>query len=141
MGKINIGRVILGGLVAGIIMNIFEDVMNGWYLANFWPAQMRSLDLPALGGAGVIAFNIMGLALGVAAVWTYAAIRPRFGAGHRTAIIAGVLTWLTAIVIGDAAPTIMGVYPMPTVCLLVAVGLVEVVLGTLAGAWLYKEAA
>src|SRR5712691_5631989 len=34
MGKINWNRVILGGLVAGVIINIFEFVLNGLILAK-----------------------------------------------------------------------------------------------------------
>ena len=34
MNKINLGRVILGGLVAGLIVNLFEDVLNGMVLAS-----------------------------------------------------------------------------------------------------------
>jgi hypothetical protein len=34
MGKINWNRVILGGLVAGAIVNIFEYVLNGVVLAK-----------------------------------------------------------------------------------------------------------
>lgn len=36
MGKINWNRVILGGLVAGAIINIFEYVLNGWFLPKTW---------------------------------------------------------------------------------------------------------
>ena len=35
-------------------------------------------------------------ALGIAAVWLYAAIRPRYGAGPRTAVIAGLAVWVMA---------------------------------------------
>jgi hypothetical protein len=140
MGKINTGRVILGGLIAGLIFNIFEDVLNGWYLANVWPEVMRNLGLPKVDQFGIIEFNLMGFLLGIAAVWIYAAIRPRFGAGPRTAVYAGILTWFTAVFVGDSAPSIMGVYPMATAFVLVVVGLVECVVGTLAGAYFYKEA-
>ncbi len=39
MGKINWTRVILGGLVAGVIINVFESVLNGVILTKIWRRQ------------------------------------------------------------------------------------------------------
>ncbi len=36
MGKINWGRVLLGGLLAGVIVNIFEYVMNVVVFGRDW---------------------------------------------------------------------------------------------------------
>ena len=41
-------------------------------------------------------FNLLGLAGGIAVIWIYAAIRPRFGAGMSTAVRAGLASWLSA---------------------------------------------
>jgi hypothetical protein len=139
MGRINLGRVILGGIVAGVIINLFEFVLNGVLLTSQWTALMVSINRPALGGSAIVCFNIFGFALGLAAVWTYAAIRPRFGEGPKTALYAALLTWVTGYVLVDMTPTIMGVFPMSMTWMLIGVGLVEIVLATLAGAWLYKE--
>jgi len=43
MGKINWVRVLLGGLVAGLVINIFEYVTNGVVLAANWNAAMKAL--------------------------------------------------------------------------------------------------
>lgn len=139
MGKINLGRVILGGIVAGIVINVFEFALNGWYYADQWTRVMASINRPALGTHAIVAFNIVGFALGIAAVWTYAAIRPRFGIGPRTAFIAAVLTWVVGYALATAIPLIMGIYPLPMALTMIAVGLVEIVVATLAGAYLYKE--
>lgn len=140
MGSINLGRVILGGFVAGIIIDVFEFFLNGVLLADQWPGVMASINRPAIGMHDVILFNIIGLIEGVVAVWTYAAIRPRFGAGVKTAIYAGGLTWVTAYALATTTPVIMGVFPLRMACVMVAIGLVEIVVATIAGAWLYKEA-
>ena len=49
MGRINWGRVFVGGLVAGLIINLFEYVTNGVVLAANWGAPMKALGrhLPA----------------------------------------------------------------------------------------------
>jgi NhaP-type Na+/H+ or K+/H+ antiporter len=140
LAKINVGRVIVGGIVAGIVINIFEFVLNGVVLAKQWTDLMVSLNRPALGMHEIVAFNIVGFVLGLAAVWTYAAIRPRFGAGPKTAVYAALLTWVTGYVLADGMPTIMGVYPHSMMPMLIGVGLVEIVVATWAGAYFYKEA-
>ena len=43
MGRINWGRVFVGGLVAGLIINVFEYVTNGVVLAANWDAPMKAL--------------------------------------------------------------------------------------------------
>ena len=139
MSKINVGRVILGGLVAGVVIDIFEFVLNGVVLAEQWKSIMANMNLPLMGQTEIIWFNVMGLVLGIIAVWTYAAIRPRFGAGVKTAVFAGVLTWLTACVYGNAMSTIIGMFPMQLTLTLAGVGLVELIVASIAGAWLYKE--
>jgi hypothetical protein len=139
MSKINLSRVILGGIVAGIIIDIFEYVLNGVVLNSQWADLMTKLNLPMIGMNQIIWFNVLGLVLGIVAVWTYAAIRPRFGAGVKTAVIAGLLTWVTAYLLAAAFPAVSGIFPMSLAIIMVCVGLVEIVVATIAGAWLYKE--
>lgn len=139
MNRINLGRVIVGGIVAGIIVDIFEFVLNGWYLAPQWNSVMASLNRTPVDTNAIIAFNIMGLVYGLAAVWTYAAIRPRFGEGPGTAVRAALLIWVTGYVLADAALLVMGIFPLSLTVTLIAVGLVEIVVATLAGGYFYKE--
>jgi hypothetical protein len=139
MSKINIGRVIAGGLLAGIIINAFEYVLNGIVMAPEWTSIMKSLNRPDFSNQSIIWFNVIGFVTGIAAVWTYAAIRPRFGAGPRTAVIAALLTWLTAYALADAAPVAAGMFPLHPIVLMLAVQIVEIIVATMAGAWLYKE--
>jgi hypothetical protein len=139
MGRINLGRVVLGGLVAGVIICAFEFVLNGLALKDQWIDLMHAIGREPLGMTEVLYFNIFAFIQGFAAVWTYAAIRPRFGEGPMTAIVASLLTWVTAYVLVDGMPTIMGVFPLSMTLTLLGVGLIEIVVATLAGAWLYKE--
>ena len=141
MTKINLGRVILGGIVAGIIINVVEDVLQGPILGGQWNQVMRSLNRPDLNTNQIIAFNVLGFLTGLVAVWTYAAIRPRFGAGPKTAVIAGVLTWVGAFFMVYAFPVVMGIFPISLSVICLAVGFVEMIVATIVGAWLYKEAA
>ena len=92
MGKINWNRVILGGLVAGVIINIFEFALHGFVLAKDMDAAVRALGRE-VGGGALLMFLAWGFLVGIFAVWLYAAIRPRYGAGAKTALCAGAAVW------------------------------------------------
>ena len=138
---INVTRVIAGGLLAGIVFDLFEAVMNGMLMRPQWAAIMTSLNRPQFAPSQILLFNIVGLVTGLAAVWTYAAIRPRFGSGPRTALIAAALTWVTAKAVVAAYPLISGIYPVQPMAIMLTLQMAEIALGTLAGAWLYRESA
>jgi len=139
MGNINLGRVILGGLVAGLVLNIGESVLNGMLLS----AQMQSFMTQHRFAepANFIAIAVvMTFVLGIVIVLGYACIRPRFGPGVKTAIIAAVFAWFgTYVYLGIIDGRLMSV-PMNLILMKIGWGLVEYCLGAIAGAWLYKEA-
>lgn len=142
MTKINLGRVILGGVIAGIVADILAYLVDGVLLAPQWADGMKALGRPEFTINQWIGFNLIGLALGIFTIWLYAAIRPRYGAGPRAAICAGVAVWVAGTLLPNIA--IMGVgnlFPMNVVALSTLGGLVELVAGALTGAALYQEAA
>ena len=141
MQGINTSRVLLGGLLAGAVINIIEFLLNGVVLAGQWSAAMVRLGLSGETTAiQITGFNIAGFAIGILAVWLYAAIRPRYGVGARTAAFAGLAVWLLGYVLPMAGPGLLGFLPGRMITIFLAVGLPEVILATVAGAWLYREA-
>ena len=79
MRKINWVRVILGGLLAGVVINVIEFITNGVVLAADWEAAMKLAGRPtAPSGGALIVLTIWGFLMGIAAIWLYAAARPRF---------------------------------------------------------------
>src|SRR5579871_485635 len=138
MSKINFGRVILGGIIAGIIIDVVEYVLNAIVLSDRWNAIMSAHNLPPFTTTAIIVFNIIGLITGIAAVWTYAAIRPRFGEGPGTAVIAALLIWVVGYLLADAGNAVVGLYSVSITVIMVSVGLVEIVVATLAGAFIYQ---
>src|SRR5438445_6841156 len=112
MTHTNRGRVILGGLLAGLVINIVEFVTNGVVLREAWGQAMQALGKPAQLSAGaIVVFNIWGFLLGIAAVWLYAAIRPRYGAGPGTPIRAGVVAWAIAVFLANLGNYPLGLFP------------------------------
>ena len=94
---------------------------------------------PELGTEPIIGFVVFAFLLGIGIVWLYAAIRPRFGAGVKTAIIAGVLAWLFAYAYPNFGMVFMGFFPIGLTTFTTVWGLAEVLIGAIAGAWVYTE--
>jgi hypothetical protein len=140
MDKINVGRVILGGIVAGIVSDILGYLVDGVLLAPQWSYDMWKLGRPYLTNHQIIGFNVLGLATGIALIWLYAAIRPRLGAGLLTAIYAGLAVWFIGILIPNASFMVVAhLFGRHLALYTTAGGLVETLAGALAGAALYKE--
>ena len=139
MSRINVVRVILGGLLAGLVVNVSETILNVVVVASSMEAALHERNLPPLGIQPIIGFVVLAFLLGIATVWLYAAIRPRFGAGPGTAVIAGVAVWFFAYLYSGVGTTLMSFLPAGLMTLTLAWGLVEIVLGALAGAWVYRE--
>ena len=142
MAGINTGKVITGGLLAGLVFNVLDFLSNTVIFGSEIQANFARLGLdPAametpMGIATWVAIDFL---FGIVAVWTYAAIRPRFGAGARTAAYAGGVLWLAVslVIFGFAQA---GMFPMGLFLKYGLMALVINVVGAIAGAWAYKEA-
>jgi hypothetical protein len=142
MGKLNVGRLILGGIVAGIVADLLGYLVDGVLLAPRWAAGMTKLGRPDFATNQWIWFNLFGLATGIFVLWLYAAIRPRFGAGPKTAICAGLAVWFVGVLVPNAGLMwAAGLFSAHLTLYTTLGGIVEWVAGALAGAALYKEAA
>jgi hypothetical protein len=97
---INTNKVVIGGLAAGLVMNIIDFVVNMFIIGARMKAESDAFK-PGMGDAMMqssvmVSYIVMDFVLGILLVWTYAAFRPRFGPGPRTAIYVAVLFWLLA---------------------------------------------
>ena len=142
MGRINLGRVILGGLVAGIVANILGYLVDGVLLAPRWTAALQALGKGDFTTNQILGFNILGLAYGIFAVWLYAAIRPRYGSGPKTALCAGLAVWVAGVLLPNAGLMgVVGLFPTDLTVMSTLAGAVEWAAAILAGAALYQEGA
>jgi hypothetical protein len=140
MGKINVGRVLLAGLVAGLVSDALGYLVDGILLAPRWSEGMLALGRSEFSPNQWIWFNLLGLVGGIVLIWIYAAIRPRFGAGAGTAILAGLAVW----VVGSLIPNLSfmwfgGLFPKHLTMYTTSGALIEILAGALAGAALYSE--
>lgn len=141
MGKINGGRVIIGGLVAAVVIFLSHILFHAVFGERILAAFDAILTRPMLQDARThVTFIVLMLVQGFLMIYLYALARPRLGPGPKTAlsigIIVGVLTFmipnLALVAITGANPQILWIAGMW--------GTVGSIVATLAGAALYKEA-
>jgi hypothetical protein len=140
MGKINAGRVVLGGLAAGLILNIGEYLLNDRVLATQMAELFRRCGFPKPGTNFIVLAVVITFVLGIVIVLGYAAIRPRFGPGPKSAIIAGLFAWFGVVVYKQVIVVGLGMEPTNVFALVLVWELVEYLLAAIVGAWLYSEA-
>jgi hypothetical protein len=141
MKGINLGRVILGGIVAGIVVNISEFLLNEKVLKSEWDAAMKSMGKTMPADSAILVWILFGFVVGIGAVWLYAAIRPRYGAGAGTAVRAGITVWFFMSLLPTIAEANLGLFPKNVLMTSVIWSLVELIIATVLGAWLYRESA
>ena len=139
MGQINWSRVLLGGFVAGLVMNVSEFIMTVPVLGTRMQAELTNHNLPPMGGGVMTFYIVMAFLVGTLTVWLYAAIRPRYGPGPKTATCAGLTVWFLGALRSRLGLATLGVFSTGLMAFAVLWALVEMTLASLAGAWLYKE--
>jgi len=139
---INTGKVLIGGIVAGVVMNAIDFIVNMFIVGARMKAETDAfkpgLSDQMMSASTMVSYIVMDFVLGIALVWTYAAIRPRFGPGIRTASYAAILFWLLACIflLGYLHMGMMSTGLWFTFAFL---GLVNFLLSAWAGAKFYTE--
>jgi len=136
MSKVNWPRVLLSGIVAGIVWIILGAVVTALLGRDFAALPGNHLGRPT---PWFILFSIIiDLLEGISILWLYAAIRPLYGRATKTAIVAAFAWWFI-VSLGDATWCSFGFFPPRTVIPLMAGTLPALILATIAGARFYKE--
>lgn len=145
MGKINWGRVVLGGAFSGFVLIVLATAATALFLGRQSLRTAIHALRPSTSGIGTPLFFVCVIfVLGMLMTWWYAAIRPLFGPGLKTAAVAGLAMWVTAIwlgVVGFAFKSVaMGEpYALPSGPMVPILYLLIAITSTVAGAWIYKE--
>jgi hypothetical protein len=141
MRKINLIRLLLGGIVAGIVGDVLGYLVDGVLLAPQWSDAMLALYKNEFSTTQIVEFNVIGLVLGIVSILIYVAFRPLFGANWKTAIYAGLTVWVIGVLLPNVSfMIVMELFSKHLTLYTTAGGLVEVVAGVVAGAFLYKDA-
>ena len=145
MNKINYRRVLLGGFIAGIVQIAVEVIVEVLILGNI-PGigiERERLSSLSISKEAWSSFNhIIQLLIPFLAsflmVWVYTAIRPRFGPGPRTALIASAIflcNWLILLIYF----TNIGIFTLKVSIASFVDNLLVIPVALLAGAKVYRE--
>lgn len=140
MHGIDLKRVALGGTAAGLVLDAGEYLLHAVVLEPAWRAARQARELGGYGPGEVAISAGMMLLLGFVLVWVYAAMRPRFGPGGRTALRAGFLIWVLAWLWPFLANLVWHFLPTELLLLAIAWGFFEIMVAALVGARIYREA-
>lgn len=133
MGAINWRRVLTCGSGAGLAWSFLSLPLLVLFGGEIIDAVPR--PLVTVGRIGSFTLNLVA---GIWAVWLYAAIRPRYGAGPKTAAIAGFSWWLVAT-IATWQWVDLGFLPARSLLGLIVASLPALIAVTVVGAWSYQK--
>jgi len=139
---INLSRVLLGGIVAGGIIFIITGIVNGGILNNDfqnWAQGMGNLIHPPQQSISMGLWTVMNFIHGIAGIWIYAVMRPRFGAGPKTALFAGLALWIISKFTTAFDFIALGIFPSKIIAGQLIGSFVAIVLCIILSARLYKE--
>ena len=143
MAQINWGRLFLGSLLAAIIMFVAEGFLHETIAKADWQAVYDGLKAtpPEHRSSNMVYFALFELGRGFTAMMFYATMRGYFGAGPKTAALAGVVGWIAFSLTGPVQFIPLGFFSNALWVKVAALQLIVSILATIAGAAMYKDAA
>lgn len=136
MGGIGVGRCLAGGFVFGLVMTVIE-----WLMSPVWAGaveqRLQEMGLEMAMPQAAIAYAVVTLLIGVVVIFFYAVATSHFGAGVRTALIVTVASYIGGFLPGLVDYSAIGIYPNWVLVGMGVQGLIEMLLGGVAGAWVY----
>lgn len=142
MKKFNFGRLVIGGLIASILLFVSDGFLHEQVFKQYWEYLYHGLGAkaPATGHAtDLIYFFIFELGRGFGAIIVYVLMRPFYGPGPRTAVIAAIAAWLAFSVTGPAEFIPLGFYGRRLWVMVAGAQLLTSISANLLAAWIYKE--
>jgi hypothetical protein len=142
MKRINYGRVLLGGILAGVLLFMADGFIHEKLLHEHWMAAMKAAGRSVEAeehGSDMLYFAAFELLRGVAIAWIYAVMRAQCGPGPKTAICATLAVWAIMFPIFFLQEVPLGFYSTTLLTLWSLYEIVpSVIAGLVAGA-LYKD--
>jgi len=144
MKSINYGRVLLGGILAGVLMFMADGFIHSKLLHEHWMAAMKAAGRSVEAeehGSDMLYFAAFELLRGLAVAGLYSVFRTHCGPGPKTAVCAALFLWavmfpiffLQEVPLGFYSTTLVGLWSLYEV-------VPSVIAGLVAGA-LYKDSA
>ncbi|HXD34793.1 MAG TPA: hypothetical protein VN643_26980 [Pyrinomonadaceae bacterium] len=141
MPKINSTRFFIGGLVASILAFLSDGFLHEQLVKADWAAVYSRISATP-GEHSPVAlfyFAVFDLGRGFVSMFLYVMMRRSFGPGPKTAVLAGLVSWLAICVTTPAQFIPLGFYSNALWWKAGAFQLVTSIIVTVVGAALYKD--
>jgi hypothetical protein len=141
MTNVNWGRFILGALIVAAICFVSDGFLHQRVVTEQWLAVRDALGAttPDHSGFSMIWFVVFEAGRGFLAMYVYVLLRPRLGAGVKTATWAGVVTWVAFSLTGPAQFIPLGFYSTMLWFSVAVYQLVFTIIAAIMGAAPYSE--
>ena len=142
--NINRRKLLVAGLAAGIVLNIIDFLSNGVILSARMQADANAFkpglgdEMAAMGGAQIAVYVFFDFIVGFLLAWTYAAIRPRFGPGPRTALYVGLLFFVFGLILTFGYKE-LGVMSSGLWWMYTGIWIVNLLIASAVAGWVYSE--
>lgn len=142
MNRIRTGRLVISGLIALLVFVVVELVVEQLLgrrifagITEMWVNASAIQDWTA---ANYILNVLIVLATCIMIMWLYAALRPMFGVGTKTALITSmfVLTFVSAYALNE---TNLGLFPLQITLIQLFYWVIELPTAVVAGAYYYES--
>ena len=142
MGSMNRQKMIVGGIVAGVIL-IVLDYVSGTFvftpMAAGTPGSMSAALTAVMSSKrAMVGGFITDLLYGITIVWCYAAIRPRYGAGSKTGMCAAAFVWFVSV-LAYATFYLDRMMSLQFFCIVALAELISMLIAGYVGCMMYSE--
>lgn len=136
----NTRRILTGGLVAGLVLNVIEMLVNSFLLNDrYMMLQDKGVFLVDPRYPFLPIWIILIFLVGIALAWFYAVARPRLGPGPKTALLVGLMVGLVAFVPSNFVEASWSAVGRFVPLMWMITGIIETMIGTLVAGAMYKE--
>lgn len=137
--SLKLGRFFAAGMLTGIALNASGIVLARFLLFQEWLKAISAIDLPPVNPNLFYLHLAMRFVIGFSLVWLFVVLRPLSRSRVTASLTAAFVVWLLAYLLGLIEFLALGIYPARLVLMTLTWGVVELMLVSLLGAWLYTR--
>ncbi|MBI4051881.1 MAG: hypothetical protein HY400_05185 [Elusimicrobia bacterium] len=135
----NTKRVVIGGVVAGLVMMVIQFIVHVGILGSRWELMTQLGHLKQPGNIAFLFHVGLPLCVGLVLAYLYAAVRPRLGPGPATAVKVGAAGWVLVYWSWVGIMFLVEVYGLKPPVVMFVTGLFECAVGALVAGKIYQE--
>lgn len=135
---INFNRLLLSGLITGVVLNIGEFLLNEIVFVKEMEAVAHRLNIPRPDIKFNLTASVLTLIMGFVIMLIFVLIRSRLGR-PKAILVAALVPWFCLYIYAAILNTLLLDIPLRLLGIGMVWGLFEYCIAAFAGAWFYKE--